>query len=110
MSASEALQPVEGSQADQVGEVQETKAYWVYILNCADGTFYTGITNDLERRLLQHQSGKGAKYVNARRRPVKIIYREGPLANKGMALRREIDIKRLSKSEKLSLVSNQANA
>lgn len=89
--------------------MSEPKPYCVYILACADGTLYTGITNDLERRLHQHQSGKGAKYVNSRRRPVKLVHSEGPFEDKGTALKREHQIKQLSKAEKQGLVeSSQA--
>ena len=49
--------------------------WWVYILRCADGTLYTGATNDLDRRLAAHNAGRGAKYTRARR-PVALVYRE----------------------------------
>ena len=49
--------------------------YFVYLLRCADGTLYTGCTNDLDRRLAAHNAGKGAKYTRSRR-PVVLVYRE----------------------------------
>lgn len=76
--------------------------YVVYILRCGDGTLYTGCTNDLHRRLAAHQSGKGAKYTRSRP-PVELVYSE-PAADKSAALRREADIKRLSRHEKLLLI------
>lgn len=80
-------------------------AYWVYILRCADGTLYTGITDDVERRLAAHNSGKGAKYTRGRG-PVELVYRE-EAADKSAALRRELAIKRLSRAEKLALIAGQ---
>lgn len=76
-------------------------SYWVYILRCKDGTFYTGSTNDVDRRSVVHNSGKGAKYTRGRL-PVEVVYRE-ECENKPAALRREAAIKRLSRSEKAQL-------
>lgn len=76
--------------------------YWVYILRCADGTLYTGCTNDLSRRLAAHNAGKGAKYTRSRR-PVELVYRE-EVPDKSAALRREAAIKGLSRIEKLALI------
>ena len=79
------------------------KRYWVYILRCADGTLYTGITNDVPRRLAAHNSGRGAKYTRGRG-PVELVYREAA-EDKPAALRREWEIKRLSRAEKLALIA-----
>lgn len=76
--------------------------YWVYILRCADGTLYTGCTNDLSRRLAAHNAGKGAKYTRSRR-PVELVYRE-EVPDKSAALRREAAIKGLRRGEKLALI------
>lgn len=76
--------------------------YWVYVLQCGDGTLYTGSTNDPARRLAAHQSGKGAKYTRSHL-PVKLVYLE-ELADKSTALRREATIKKMSRTEKLSLI------
>lgn len=76
--------------------------YWVYILQCGDGTLYTGITTDIPRRLCQHNSGTGAKYTRSRL-PVTLRYQEGPM-DKSAALRRELEIKKLSRGEKLNLI------
>ena len=78
------------------------KRYWVYILRCADGTLYTGITNDVPRRLAAHNSGRGAKYTRGRG-PVELVYREA-CGEKSAALRREAAVKRLSREEKLRLM------
>ena len=78
--------------------------YYVYILKCADGTLYTGKTIDLEKRLLSHNGVKkgGAKYTSGRR-PVVLVYYE-ILPTITDALKREAEIKRLSKLEKLKLI------
>ena len=75
---------------------------YTYIVECSDGTLYTGWTNNLEKRLEAHNSGKGAKYTKTRR-PVKIVYRE-LFETKEEAMSRECAIKKLSRVEKLKLV------
>lgn len=70
----------------------------VYILECNDGTLYTGITNRLQHRLTAHRSGKGAKYTKGRG-PLKLRYLED-CENHSQALKREVAIKRLTKDEK----------
>lgn len=72
-----------------------------YLLRCADDTLYCGITNDPEKRLLAHNAGEGAKYTRGRT-PVALIYQES-CTDKSTALKREIQIKRLSRIEKLAL-------
>ncbi|MCD8117479.1 MAG: GIY-YIG nuclease family protein [Oscillospiraceae bacterium] len=76
--------------------------YWVYILRCADGSLYTGITTDVERRARQHNAGTGAKYTRSRR-PVEPVYRE-LCPDKPAALNRELAIKALTRAEKLALI------
>ncbi len=78
---------------------------YTYILLCADGTLYTGWTNDLERRLAAHNAGKGSKYTCSRR-PVELVYRE-ECGTKGQAMSRERQIKRLTRSEKLALIGDE---
>jgi putative endonuclease len=80
------------------------KQWIVYILQCSDGILYTGITHNLSRRLTAHNSGKGAKYTRCRR-PVSTVYTE-LCTDKSHALRREFQIKQLSRSEKLALCSD----
>ncbi len=76
----------------------------VYILRCADTTLYTGITNDLERRLIQHRSGTGAKYTRGRE-PYDVVF-TALYATKSDALKREAHIKRLTRAQKLKLIGN----
>ena len=75
--------------------------YWVYMLLCGDGSLYTGMTDNLERRVAAHNCGKGAKYTRGRG-PVRVVYQE-MCPDKSSALRREWEIKRLRRSEKLKL-------
>lgn len=75
---------------------------FVYILECADSTLYTGWTTDLERRLEEHNTGRGARYTRGRR-PVELIYYE-EVADQSTALRREAVIRRLHRSAKLDLI------
>lgn len=79
----------------------------VYILQCADGSLYTGWTNDLSRRFAAHQAGKGAKYTKGRL-PVALVYVEKH-PSKEEAMRREYAIKRLSRREKLALIYEKGN-
>ncbi|MDO5409571.1 MAG: GIY-YIG nuclease family protein [Lachnospiraceae bacterium] len=75
---------------------------YVYILSCADGTLYTGWTNQLEKRVAVHNQGKGAKYTRSRL-PVKLLYWE-EYPDKGQAMSREAAIKKLTRSQKLELI------
>ena len=78
-------------------------SWFVYILQCADRTLYTGITTDLERRTREHNQGKaGAKYTKARR-PVELIYSESA-EGRSEASSREAQIKKLSREDKLLLI------
>ena len=72
-----------------------------YLLQCADGTLYCGITNDLDKRLAAHNAGEGAKYTRGRT-PLKLVYLES-CADKSSALKRELKIKSLPRAEKLVL-------
>ncbi|HHV65334.1 MAG TPA: GIY-YIG nuclease family protein [Peptococcaceae bacterium] len=78
--------------------------YYVYIVECKDGTFYTGWTIDLRRRLEQHNRGKGAKYTRSRY-PVVLKYYE-IFSTKQEACRREYQIKQLPRNNKLSLIQD----
>lgn len=77
-------------------------SWFVYILKCRDNSLYTGITNNLERRVNNHNKGVGAKYTKSRL-PVELIYKE-PYKTKNESLKREIEIKQLSRLEKLNLI------
>ena len=78
------------------------KQWFVYILRCADGTLYTGMTDDIARRVEVHNSGKGAKYTRGRR-PVEAVYCE-ECESYSAALKREYAIKQLSRQQKLTLI------
>ena len=78
--------------------------WYVYILRCGDGTLYTGITDDIPRRLAAHRAGKGAKYTRGRG-PLELVYQER-VPDKSAALRREAAIKRLRRGEKERLIES----
>lgn len=78
---------------------------FVYMLQCADGSFYTGWTTNLQNRLRVHNTGKGAKYTRSRL-PVKLVYWE-TAENRSEALRREAQIKRLTHTQKKRLAENK---
>ena len=75
----------------------------LYILRCKDGTLYTGITTDVEKRFEVHQSGKGAKYTRGRG-PLELVYRE-TCGTHSDALKRELEIKKMSREQKQKLIS-----
>ena len=75
----------------------------VYILECSDGTYYTGLAEDLNARVDKHNAGKGAEYTK-RRKPVKLVYAED-YKDKIEAIKREIEIKKLSHSNKRHLIN-----
>ncbi len=77
-------------------------AWYVYILECSDMTYYTGITTNIERRVSEHETGVGAKYTRGRG-PLRLVYSE-ETADRSSATKREIEIKSLSKEKKLSLI------
>lgn len=79
------------------------RGWFVYVVECVDGTLYTGCTTDVSRRVKEHNSGKrGAKYTRSRR-PV-VLRAVQACDDRSSALRREAEIKRMSRSEKLSLI------
>ena len=79
-------------------------SWYVYILRCGDGTLYTGITDDVPRRLAVHRAGKGAKYTRGRG-PLELVYQE-QVPDKSAA-RREFQIKRLTRREKEALIAKK---
>lgn len=80
--------------------------YFVYILECSDGTLYTGITTDVKRRINEHNSSNlGAKYTKARR-PVKLVYVE-EFENRSDVSVRENDIKKMTRKQKLQLINSE---
>lgn len=76
----------------------------LYILRCGDGSLYTGITTDVSKRLKQHREGVGAKYTRGRG-PLEVVYEE-TCKDHSHALRRELEIKSLTKAEKLKLIES----
>ena len=78
--------------------------WYLYILRCRDGTLYTGITIDVEKRFEAHCSGKGAKYTRGRG-PLELVYRE-TCQNHSQALKREWEIKAMSREKKQELIEN----
>ena len=77
--------------------------WFVYILLCVDNSLYTGITNNLEKRFLAHQSGKGSKYTRSHK-PLRILYQE-KLPGKSEALKREKQIKKLGREDKINILN-----
>ena len=79
------------------------KTWYLYILRCGDGTLYTGITTDVQRRLAAHRAGKGAKYTRGRA-PLELVYQE-QCPDHSQALKREHAIKQLPRRKKLELIA-----
>lgn len=82
-------------------------SWYLYILQCGDGSLYTGITTDVDKRFAQHQCGKGAKYTRGRG-PLTVVYRES-CGGHSAALKREYYIKTLSRDEKLAMIADCRN-
>ena len=78
--------------------------WYLYILRCKDNSLYTGITTDVEKRLEAHRSGKGAKYTRGRA-PLELVYKE-ECGDHSDALKRELEIKAMTREEKLKLIQN----
>jgi len=87
-------------------ETRVSGGWFLYILECGDGTLYTGITNDVSRRLEQHRLGKASRYTRSRL-PVLLIFQE-PCADRPAALRRELAVKKLPRTSKLALAGRRA--
>ncbi|MEO6994682.1 MAG: GIY-YIG nuclease family protein [Lacunisphaera sp.] len=81
------------------------KRAFVYILKCADGTFYIGTARDVVKRLAVHNARKGAKYTRPRL-PVRVVYQEGPMSLT-KALRREYQLKQLTRAKKQALIKGR---
>ena len=90
------------------GTIADKNEQWqVYIVRCADGSLYTGIAKDVESRLSQHNAGRGARYTRGRR-PVMLVYRE-PAPDRGAALRREHEIKSMSRVDKRRMIDGSTS-
>lgn len=81
---------------------------YTYIVQCSDGSLYTGWTNDLEKRIKAHNAGKGAKYTKSRR-PVVLVYYE-EFSTKEEAMHREWEIKRMSRQQKMKMIGSRESA
>ena len=84
----------------------KSKTWFVYILRCADKTLYTGITTDLERRLIEHNAKKSITKYTRVRQPVEIVYSES-LDSRSSAGKREVFIKSLTRIQKIALIDGQ---
>ena len=84
---------------------QRQGTWQCYLIECADGTLYCGITNDLDKRLAAHNAGEGAKYTRGRG-PLRLAYAED-CADKPAALRRELEIKKMERAGKLALCAQR---
>ncbi len=87
-------------------KINHSKRWYLYMVQCSDGTLYTGITNDLPRRISEHNSGTASRYTRSRL-PVKLVYRES-CRNKSSALKKEYRIKSLSREEKGEYIKSRA--
>ncbi len=79
--------------------------HYVYILKCSDNTLYTGYTVDIDKRIISHNKGIGAKYTRGRL-PVKLVYKE-KYNSKSEALKREYSIKQMTRAKKLKMIKNE---
>ena len=97
--------PPSNQSAQSSGAASVCASWFCYILRCADGTLYTGVTNDMDRRLAGHNAGTAAKYTRSRR-PVALVFVES-CVDRSAALRREMKLKGLSRADKLALVAGE---
>ena len=81
--------------------------YFVYILECKDGSLYTGITNDIKRRFSEHKNGKGGHYTSSKKAKKIVHTEEHP--DKSSALKREAEIKKWKRSKKMALIKSKTN-
>lgn len=88
----------------RIGYNIKMKQWFVYIIRCGDGTLYTGVTNDLDKRIKAHDEGRGASYTRGRG-PVILEYYESKVS-RSEALKREAEIKKMSKNKKVDLFRN----
>lgn len=92
---------LEGLKKKKTGKKSREK-WFLYILRCCDGTFYTGITKDIERRFKMHRDGKASRYTRARR-PIEMLYSE-KCGNRSQALIRECEVKEWPRTKKETLI------
>jgi len=87
---------------EEAKRIKENKIWWIYMVECADGTIYTGISNNVSKRILTHNSGKGAKYTRSRL-PVTLKWSQS-CENRSEASKEEYKIKKLTRKEKLQKI------
>jgi Predicted endonuclease containing a URI domain len=97
--------PGTADRLSRCGTTDETIQWSVYILQCDDTTLYTGISNNVSKRIAHHQAGNGSRYTRGRL-PVRLLYKE-TCDDKGSALKREYAIKRLTREEKIKLLKGK---
>ena len=93
------------SSSDCPKTLERPQPWFVYIVRCADNTLYTGMTNDIIRRIDQHNAGSASRYTRVRR-PVKLVYQQ-QVENRSAALKREYAIKQLTRQQKEQLISDK---
>ncbi|HBI43348.1 MAG TPA: hypothetical protein DDY78_10910 [Planctomycetales bacterium] len=89
-------------------EESSSETWFVYLLRCADGSLYTGITNDVKRRCQQHNDGTASRYTCSRR-PIKLVWKEAH-PSRSSALKREAAIKAMTRRDKLALIQLRRKA
>lgn len=94
-----------GTEKNMRSDLEGKHPWLVYILLCRDGSFYTGMTNDMDRRFKEHREGRASRYTRSRK-PVKVVYRER-CEDRSHALKREFAVKALSRIEKENLVKTR---
>ena len=99
------LRRMEAKEERPVPDVAGGAIWSLYILECCDGSFYTGVTNDIDRRLLAHQKGTASRYTRTRR-PVVLVYQE-QCGTRSQSLARECAVKSLSRQRKEELISGR---
>ncbi len=98
-----------GMRAKAIDRVAETAAAWhLYILRCGDGSYYTGVTTDIERRVHEHAQGRASRYTRTHQ-PVQLVHREA-CGTRSQALSRECAVKSLSRAKKDDLIAGRIGA
>ena len=101
------LKALQEKEKNAVPGIKENDEWFLYILKCCDGSFYTGVTKDLERRFKMHQSGKASRYTRSHR-PVEMLYHE-KCGDRTQALVRECQVKELPRKKKEELISGKTH-
>jgi len=94
------------TRTDKLIQYKHMKEYFIYILQCADNSYYVGLTNDIERRLIEHQEGKNKSAYTYNRRPVELVFYTS-FSNVDMAIETEKQIKKWSRAKKQALIEGR---